>query len=235
MSPQGAGEKLGKAAEAADQMGLVGNGNDGRVPPMVERACRGYSLPADCRGQSNDSAIGNAAKTHVAAGDNPIDPAWKNPAVAADSHTVVGVVVSTLKYTGNVPDALVVSATNDWTGDGMIMKLTPSRQDSAPLDIRNADTATVAGYACMASCTGAFSAGLGGITRGNTIYLDRYQSLDNKRAALRHELGHYLFGRGHPKVPGDFLYGGVMKYGRLEVNDGDRTHFRNLYGSGGQE
>jgi RHS repeat-associated protein len=234
MSPQGAGEKLGKAAEAADQMGLVGNGNDGRVPPMVERACRGYSLPADCGGQSNDSAIGDAAKTHVAAGDNPIDPDWKNPAVSADSHTVAGMVATTLKYTGNVPDALVVSAANDWTGDGSYIQINPSRQDTAPLEIRYTDTATLAGYACMSSCAGAYRNGAGGITRGNTIYLDRYQPFETRRTALRHELGHYFFGPGHPKAPTDFLHGGVMEYGSFKVMPADREHFQRLYGTGGQ-
>jgi len=235
MSPQGAGEKLGKAAEAPDQMAIAGNGDVGRVPPMVERACRGYSLPADCGGQSNDKAVADAAKTHVAAGDDPIDPDWKNPAVSADSHTVAGVVVTTLRFTGNVSDALVVSAANDWTGDGSFIQINPSRQDTAPLDIRNTDTATVAGYACMASCTVAFERGVGGITRGNTIYLDRYQSNMVKNKALRHELGHYLFGLGHPKAPTDFLYGGVMDYDSLRVSDDDRLHFQSLYGSGGQE
>jgi hypothetical protein len=200
------------------------------IPQRVQSACGAYVAPtgASCK---IDSAVEGAAKTAVAAGKDQLDPGYRNTDIQANSRMNGNILSTTLNYKGNVDDRDMKKAVNSWTGNGETIQISPVRQpeESNALAITMRDTTWFAGRMGFCDCNKAFYvSGLADLN-SRTIYLNQDRIRSVIVHALKHELGHYFFGRGHPKMLGDFGYGGIMQYGGTNVSEEDRKRFRKYY------
>jgi hypothetical protein len=232
----GSSSSAGTKSEARDQRDTSGdfqsaskreNAASG-VPKNVEAACQSYQGPASC---GLDDAINNSAKTGVAAGTRQLDPAFRNPAVAAGSKTIEGVVHTTLGYEGSVDDKIVQSAEKDWTGNGKDVQMSLVRQPegSNGLRINMIDTPGMAAKLGLCTCTTAYWVAGHTDLENNQIVLNQDRDSSVQREALKHELGHYFFGKGHPTLAGQLGFGGIMQYGGNRIKKEDRQRYKSMY------
>jgi hypothetical protein len=212
------GDTLGVRSKAA-----------GAIPSSVTASCKGYSLPSSCGGNSSDKAVEGSAARRVASGGQ-LDPSFRNPDVAANTTTSDRGISTILKYGGDVSDGTVNGAAKNWSGDGV--NITPARQlDRQALQVLKRSSRDFAADLCLATCTNGYYIGGNTPSGMNTIYINSDHNGSVQRESLTHELGHYFFGKGHPRESGDFLKGGIMDYRNNRVNDADRFHYENIYKS----
>jgi hypothetical protein len=91
------------------------------------------------------------------------------------------------------------------------------------------DTPEMARQRGLCTCTTAYWIGGHTDIDNNQIVLNGDRDLMTRKESLKHELGHYFFGIGHPKKSGDRGFGGVMQYGDHRINKEDRQRFRDMY------
>src|SRR5690606_27172592 len=144
----------------------------------------------------------------VAAGSRQLDPLFINADVASRSRMQDGVVVTSLAYVGDVDEGIISDAEENWTGGGSDISVSLIRQ-SGGLQISMLDTPAIAARLGFCNCANAYWVA-GHTDLGNReIMLNKDRSRGVIVGALTHELGHYFFGEGHPKVRGNLGFGGI--------------------------
>lgn len=222
--------------DSTDQLGVASSrGNTGnpalQIPGKVQASCQGYQAPAGASCDF-DNAVQKAVLTSVAQGKLQLNPSYRNADVQASSKTTEdGVVSTTLGYRGDVSDKDAAAAAKDWTGNGKDLRMSLVRQPegSSSLRINMISTRELAEKWGTCECTTPFFTTGHADLINKQILINEDRSRDVRVASLKHELGHYFFGPGHPTKFGELGFGGIMEYGSKKIRQDDRSRYRERY------
>lgn len=123
-----------------------------------------------------------------------------------------------------------MAAAKDWTGDGKDVQMSLVRQpEGGPLQINMTDTPGMANFLGLCTCTTAYWVGGHTDLKNSQILLNGDRDFSTQKESLKHELGHFFYGKGHPTKHGDLGFGGIMQYGDNRINKADRQRYKLMY------